>query len=246
MGRMRILWQNLHPGASLTVSSEDPDWPASFLLIHWPGLRHRTTGDSDEWWKWDLGSAKLVSYLALWGHNFTAGATITVQANNSDSWGSPALSIPASRYSDYIVANPEGTYRWWRLSVQDAANPAGYLEAGWPYLGGFFEPRYSFAARRRSLRDRSERIYSVGGQFVAVVRDRYAAPVYDFDGVLDSDRTALEAIYKEIGEHKPYFLLEDSDDQSTLRYVVNTAPWSFEPKAYGMAWRFTLDSEDVR
>ncbi len=78
----------------------------------------------------DLGSAKAIDAISIYDHNFTSGATITLEANTADSWGSPAFSetivYNADKILQYLAS--QQTYRYWRLSIADASNPDGYIE----------------------------------------------------------------------------------------------------------------------
>jgi len=245
MGRIRLLWQNHHIDAALDVASEATEWPASHLMLPWPTLVHRTTGVTNEWWRWDLGAARHVDYFIFWGHNFTAGATLTLQANAVDSWTSPPLAMSVARRAGYAVAEPDATYRYWRLVASDGANPDGFLCGGWAYLGPHFEPRYSFARRTRRLEDPSAVMLSVGGQMSSVERTPYTVIAYEFDAVTDADRATLEAMWQAVGRHREFALVEDADDLNTVLLVRATAPWEFAPFVVGFS-RWHLEVETIR
>ena len=249
MGKLRLLWQNLHPEAMLTVSSEAADWPAEFLKVHWPTLVHRTTDIAAEWWKWDLSAAVPIKYFLFWNHNFSpeSGLVIKLQANNSDDWSPPALEVEPDWRENYIIHSfiPDQPYQWWRLYVENPGNPDGYLQGGYAYLGGSFRPYWSFRSRPRTPRDPSIVSRSFGGQTSAAVRQSYKELSFEFDGVRDADRIELENIFDEIGIHTPYFILPDEDNLDEVYYVQNIADWDFVPRAFGL-WRLTIHVETVR
>jgi len=86
----------------------------------------------------DLGAAKTPTLFILHDHNLTSGASVTLDANASDSWGSPSLSYSFTTITDplyYYI--PSGTYRYWSLNISDAGNPDGYIEAANMFLGTY-------------------------------------------------------------------------------------------------------------
>ncbi len=86
----------------------------------------------------DLGGATAISAFVLGDHNLTDTATITLEANATNSWGSPAYSQAVTRLElAYLYLNE--TYRYWRVVIDDASNATGYVEIGILYLGGYLE-----------------------------------------------------------------------------------------------------------
>lgn len=106
-----------------------------------PDSEWRSTGVSDENLVFDLGSAQTPTALIIGHHNLTSGVTITLQANASDSWGSPSYSQAISWASGIIGYFLSGqNYRYWRIRLQDATNTDGYLRMALIYLGTYSEP----------------------------------------------------------------------------------------------------------
>jgi hypothetical protein len=89
-------------------------------------------------WVLDFGVAQRVDLAALIHHDFDAGADVVLQANTSNSWGSPAFEValtipswfgtgtrawPVNPWLDLTTATPTvGSYsptgwRYWRLSI---------------------------------------------------------------------------------------------------------------------------------
>ena len=133
--------QNVASLATWTATPEDSAYPAANLVDLNPGKPSKLTATSGSW-VGDFGATQRVDIVALWHHNFDAGLTVLWQGNDSDSWGSPALSeafvippLPADRYprcpfldiSPLMQGSPAG-YRYYRLSVP-SANSA-YLAIG--------------------------------------------------------------------------------------------------------------------
>jgi hypothetical protein len=102
-------------------------------------FRTRGLGDNPHWIKADLGAALQVQAFVLLDHNLTSGATITLQANSADDWGAPPYSQAVTWTAGTLCLFLDQTYRWWRLTISDDANPAGYLRASEFYLGAYLE-----------------------------------------------------------------------------------------------------------
>jgi hypothetical protein len=101
----------------------------------------RTTADSAENIVIDLGSAQTPTLFILGDHNLTAAATVTLEGNASDSWGSPSFSYEFTSIADplyYYIPTTE-TYRYWRITFVDSANPDTYIEAANLFLGTYLQ-----------------------------------------------------------------------------------------------------------
>lgn len=72
--------------------------------------------------------------IAILGHNLTTSATVTLYGSMDPTFGTIGVAIPleAREGSMYYIAEefPLQTYRYWRFSIDDFTNPAGFLEIG--------------------------------------------------------------------------------------------------------------------
>lgn len=99
---MYILYNNHVEAATITASPEDSDYSFSTAFKDERLSRvGRTTSEDLSTITFDLGSEKSVDKVMIYGHNFSSGAEIILQANYSNSWTSPAYSVTL------FVANPE-------------------------------------------------------------------------------------------------------------------------------------------
>jgi len=87
----------------------------------------------------DLGSATQVTMFVLADHNLTSGATLTLEANATDSWGSPSYTNTVSTISEPIVEYLDETYRYFRIVIADAANPDSLISIGKLFVGEYEE-----------------------------------------------------------------------------------------------------------
>jgi hypothetical protein len=105
--------------------------------------------DRDEYWKSgattsinlviDMSSATNNTLFVLADHNLTSSATLTLEANATDSWGAPSYTNTISPITDPIVEYIDQTYRYFRIVVSDATNTDGFISIGKLYLGTYSE-----------------------------------------------------------------------------------------------------------
>jgi len=97
----------------------------------------KSTGVTSENLVIDLGSAMTPTAIIIADHNFTASATITIEANSSNSWGAPAYTYTFSAITDPLVIYLSQTYRYWRIVLADTTNTDAFLRVGNVYLGDY-------------------------------------------------------------------------------------------------------------
>lgn len=79
--------------------------------------------------------------LGILNHNLTSSATVTLLGSNTSNFSVIGVSIPLEVRSDdpniYYIAPtlPNAGYRYWRISIDDASNPAGFVEIGTVVFG---------------------------------------------------------------------------------------------------------------
>ena len=120
MSECRFYYTNLWDTGSLTYSSQDQNFPASNTRHRWHTKVWRSTCSYGEWLKVDLGAATQIKTIILKHNNFSPYAVVKVQANSTDSWGSPAFEATLSTISnDIMLSSFDQTYRFWRLYIID-------------------------------------------------------------------------------------------------------------------------------
>jgi hypothetical protein len=85
----------------------------------------------------DLGLALTPTAIILADHNFTADATVTIEANSSNAWEPPAYTYTFSSITDPLILYLSEEYRYWRIVIADATNTDTYLKIGNLYLGDY-------------------------------------------------------------------------------------------------------------
>ena len=154
---MRIAYTNLVTAATApTASTAEALFPITNVQNQRLASKWRSTTSTVANVVVDLGSAQAIDVVAVFGHNASvAGTTISIQANATDSWGSPSINTsltiiagaPILRYFTSAM-----TYRYWRFLTTETV--ATFIESGAYWLGTFttIDPSsrvgYSVAKRR--------------------------------------------------------------------------------------------------
>jgi len=258
MLNIRFLWNNLYDLSTTIKTSltEETNFPLTNIVNPWHTRRYRSTSDVDQWIVMDLGSPQTIKSLIIKNHNFLETAdAIKIQAHaDPPNWGAPTLNEDLTWTTDRISKFwPAGeTYQWWRIWMDDPANPYTYLAIGRIFLGSYFEPHYNFTNRfRLRLVDPSIKKYSSGGQISVEQRTHYRAWAYEFQRVLDTvanpDRAAFETMFDSVGQSKPYFIVQDADDAwETLYYVQNLDDWEIEHIQSDELYSLNIAVEEMR
>jgi len=189
----------------------------------------------------DLGAAQAPDAFLLHGHNLSAAASVRIQANGADAWGTPALDEPvawrAGTMARYLTTSPR-SHRFWRLLIEgEAGNPAGHLEIAELYLGGYFEPAYGFAWRNVVAEEALERGQETeSGAARSVLLNRGRRALLPYAHVSAQQKGLFLSMFqaakdKEAERNKPLFAHLDVDDQDSL--FLATLAGAFSPAEEG-------------
>jgi len=255
MSNMRVLWKNRWDDATLTVTSEDPDFPVTNTQHRWHTRTYRSeaglSGSSIDI-EADLGSDYDVQAIVIKNHNLVmtnSGDELRLQARASDAdpWGAIDVVISVTPGLIILFFGSVKNYRYWRLRLIDSANADGYIEIGRIYLGPFFEFHYDIRTRSPVFRDLSTVKRSTGGQISSDQKPRYKEWAFGFSAVNADDFDSLWDIWLEVGKSKDYFLCDDADAVLAYKdtwYVQNLSDWSFDPREKGF-YTFSLEVEEL-
>lgn len=210
---------------------------------------------SRSWIKFDFGTgfaALSIDALLAFDGNFISTTSITVEANTTDSWSSPALSTPLQMDSgrDYIKGiefiTATSAYRWWRVVINDARNTDGFTEMGIPYIGEYYEPSNGFSAAFTEDRDElsSTDIAEEGATFQHVRATRLEYPL-QWLGIPVAEKSRWDSFADLVQVGRPFFMAftPTVDIQWTL-YVMLGRPMRsvFQAPDY---WRFNTNLVEV-
>ncbi len=209
---MRILYQNQIPNATIFYSTEDANRSWLDTLIDTRLSRFgRTLGVTAEWLKFNFSSPVEISYLGILAHNLTSSAIVVLQGNTTDSWTTPAYeqTITITNGIDVVVelTTPQ-TYAFWRLTMADTTNTAGYIQIGLIYLGDYIQLPWSDAGSSAiPLKTTSQTDISDGGQVYLDKGYFYKAPEFTFTDVSQADVVLLETFFRVVDIGIPFILL---------------------------------------
>jgi hypothetical protein len=229
---MQLLWNNLifqsgltAPTMTITSYSENPNYTALVGLNDTRLSRiYKSVRCTSEWLKFSFTAPVAANYFALMNHNLTVGATVVIQANSSDSWGSPAFTqtvtipIAVSGITTWAVAafSATKTYQYWRLTIADASNIDTYIKIGYVFLGmattgsGIDIDGITIPKNSTSL---SQESYS--GQTYGDYRLNYRSAIFTFSGITTAQKVEMETFFYTCDLIRPFILLIWESDLTT-------------------------------
>lgn len=114
-------------GTTVTMSSQVLEYPSTNLWDTYATQTVKFSGNTDENFVFYKADYFDFNSIAIVNHNLTSSATITLEANTSDSWGSPPYQETLT-WRDYLTydfvtaVDLADTYDYVRLRIQDATN----------------------------------------------------------------------------------------------------------------------------
>ncbi len=213
MSNVRFLYTIKTDQATISASSAVAGLPVANVAQEFVGKVWRSTADTGQWVKFDLETAQKVTMLAIFGHNLTSGATIKLEANTTDSWALPPYSHTLTWNALAIVEFLDQTYRWWRISIEDGANPDGYIEIGRICAGEYYEPAVNVVETvQKSLVDPSTVEESDGRNEWSVERTKYRTYEVQFWDIDATQQGELETMFRAVGITRPLVFALDPDE----------------------------------
>jgi hypothetical protein len=160
MANIIIGHTNLIDTATVAGGSWNASYPLANVKDSRLALAARTTGitTASTLMTVDLGSAKQIRVVGIVNHNLTLLATVVVEGSTSSSFspvgvtsgsvraypvGAVAADMGYPRPTLGVAVN--GTYRYWRISISDLTNTAGYISIGRIFIGEGFQPTINMA-----------------------------------------------------------------------------------------------------
>lgn len=223
---------------TVVADNEDPFYPASNLLLHPTYKEFRSQSDSAVL-VFDLQNTTPVDSLLFCGSNATGeiqATSITIEANTSNVWTTPAFSMDYELTLDDQLYNlvylqlGTKTFRYWRLTVN---NPTGaYAGLSNIYLGSKTELAvdlgYTFSMLGRS--DINKGRY--GQRFIDKLPDlrQFECSMSVMNQI---ERDLLASIVHSCSTHKPiWMVLSPGESLYEAGYFYFTETPEFENQAY--------------
>jgi hypothetical protein len=169
------------------------------------------------WIKFDQGASGFGpnDAVGIFGHNLTSAAVVTVEANATDSWGSPTFTevlgiqldddgLVFTRIVEFITAT---TLRFWRITIEDGLNGDGYIQIGRIMLGQYYEiPRAANQGLRVETIDPSEGTNAPGEVPVLTQKALFRRLNIGFSFLTQAITDKFETIFSFVGNSKPVLI----------------------------------------
>lgn len=249
---MIILYDNLVEDATITASTENPDYDFTTAFNDKRLSRYgRTTDDDDEWIKFVFAGAVSVSCLCILDHNITSGATIILQGNASDSWGAPTFtqSITSDDLFDGIYFKTFATqsFRYWRLWIDDASNPDTYIQVSKIFLGTYITLPGMNLGQIVTTKSNSVATKSVTGQLYGDRRIQPQGAEITFTDVSNTNKVAVQtfALDRDVTECFIVCIWENSlSVQAPIYCALTELPQFTRSQSNGALWNFSIKIEE--
>jgi len=204
----------------LTASSENANYPVENIYSPRLSKYFKTTGDTSENIVFDAGAGNTLqaNTFTISGHNFTASATLKIQANASDAWGSPTLDESITYGAETIVTFFTLTdLRYWRFTMADAANPDTILKIGNVKLDEYLQITKGPArGLTEKIIDTTQEFYSGGGQHYATQGSRYRTYDLSFKYWENDMRESIRTMLASVQKNTPVVIIIDEDNTDKM------------------------------
>jgi len=214
---MIVLTDNNTLTSTITANSENPNYPFQTNLVDTRLIKAgKSLIVSGFTLTFDMGAAVGAEYFAILNHNFTSGATVHIQANSADSWGAPPVDRTQTILD--VILDPFGTtytYRYWRVTVTDAANPDAELSIGQVYIGSYSQfPHhslgYTFGYKTNSLIQSNYMGVSFGVKYPKVKTINV-----DVLNISNTEKSTIETFFDTVDLTDPFIMIFWDNDYAT-------------------------------
>ncbi len=187
----------------------------------------RSTGTSSEWVAVDLGTTTVeINHVALAGHNFSTGATITFEMSSESDFSSTGLSTALTYRAGIIMeAVTATTKRFARWMIDDTTdNSDGYVEFGRGAMGTKLEiSAYAEPEIQTKMIDSSIVKHSLTGQLfsdVGTITDTIENVVFPI--TTQAVKDSLETMFNDVKTAEPIFLQIYKDKSTDFKPFYGT------------------------
>jgi len=249
---MIIPYDNLVGDATITASTENPDYDFTTAFNDKRLSRvGRTTDDDDEWIKFSFTGAVSVSCVCILDNNISSSATITLEGNATDVWTSPSFSqsITTSDLFDgiYLKTFTTQSYQYWRLWIDDASNPDTYIQVSQVFLGTYttfpgMNPGLIVGPNSNSIATKSP-----SGQLYGDRRIQSQGAEINFTDVSNTNKIAVQTFTTAVDVTECFIMCiwEDSlDIQAPIYCSLIEIPQFQRSQSHGLLWNFSLKIEE--
>jgi len=248
---MIILYENEieKTGVVITTFSENPDYPASTAFLDTRLSRvYRSVDNTAEWVKFDLLTPKTIKYVSILAHNLSAAATVIIEGNATDSWGAPSYTKTLTITDDIAESVGTQSYRWWRVTIADAANTDTYIEISKIFLCSFLLMPGMETGQVVPLKSDSTYTLSSTRQLYGNMRIKSKSAKINFPIITEAEKTTIETFFNYCDLTKPFILLIWEDDlivePPIYCHLVSQLEWT-RAQLMGTVWSLAFEIEEV-
>lgn len=198
---MRIAYNNLLDSATLTELTQVAGYAAENVQNPRLSVKWKTSSATTQTMIVDLGSAMDIKVMAILSHNIASTATVVVNANTSDSWGSPAQTNAVTWNSGAMLTFVSTqTYRYWRFSFTGLTQA---LQIGRLWLGTYVTITPSSLLDFTVTKKRDDIInYGKGRQKYSTSGNvSWRKFSFTFPPTAEATLLLVQALYDSIGNH---------------------------------------------
>lgn len=234
---IKFLYTNRFDSATVTSLNAATGYAASNVQNRLLKNTWRSTGLSNQWLKFDLGSTLAVDLFTFFYNNLTSGATITLYGHASNlgnlesDWSGATYKQTITSFDARVgIKLPAVSLRWWLLGISDALNSNGYIEIGRVFGGATVSPDENFSEDiQETFFDSSLQNWTIGGHVYSVSRERYKEFNFNFLDLSAANQTILRTLWAAVYKTEPFVIAFDTSGQPLefTRYGVFTTDLNF-------------------
>lgn len=213
-------------GVSISSSSQATTKPDDNVTHPWRTKVWQAAGKTDEYVQFDLPAAKTVQQVALFNHNFTSSATVTILGATNSSFSPTAVTTSGLTFNNNVLLHtfPNAqSYQYWRIRIQDPTNSEN-PSLGYAFMGAYKDFDYRAGFEYRVI-DPSTVVKSWDNQKTKYEKTKYRAVGFQIGDHLDIKD--LQNIVETVGFGTDFVLMLDPKNNS------------FDNVADGY-WRFSM------
>jgi hypothetical protein len=217
---------NLITDATITPDTEDAEYPIENVQAEPVHETYRTTSASAQKILIDFAEPVTVDLFAVVNHNLTDEATITLRGGSSqDPDGQDfELVIPWTTRNAWELFDPE-TWQYWSLTLDDAGNPSGALEAGLLVIGEATELMRDFSLGSDSRRETVNQVLTSEYGVLTVGSNLYQLTrfVASWKTTSDAERSELSSFLLRLEKERGglFFIPDTEDDAAYFGRLVS-------------------------
>lgn len=245
---IKFFSNNLVEGAQLSSSTVDAQFPLANIQNDFRTKVFRSTTNSDNI-VFDMGAIEDVDTVAVvdnWRSGF-GFATMTIEANATDSWGAPAFSTTLTFDSTFGIGIKEFTeesYRFWRIVL---TSTLGYCEISNIFIGKATTIEtnginYGYSYKNEDMVKRSSTIY--GQEYIDDRGSRKELNALSFEIMTNAEMDKIFEVYDDRRTIKPFFI-KLGDDTNTIISNENRLNGQYKLKAMPSVTARTIGFWDV-